>query len=72
MVEYDLPRFCPRCRGKMIQETDRYGTYASCLACGHVHEVTPEFPVELLIKGKGTDSHKGRRSGAQRHGKTKL
>ena len=29
---------CPRCRGRLAYEQDRYGAYLSCIACGCVLE----------------------------------
>ncbi len=29
---------CPRCRGRLSFEQDRYGAYLSCIACGCVLE----------------------------------
>jgi ribosomal protein S27AE len=43
-----LPRVCPRCRGKMMAETDWYGTYSSCISCGYVHEQLSPPAIELL------------------------
>ena len=29
---------CPRCRGLMRAESDRYGSFSTCLTCGYVYE----------------------------------
>jgi uncharacterized protein YbaR (Trm112 family) len=26
---------CPRCRGDLVLDSDRYGMYVYCLQCGH-------------------------------------
>lgn len=33
-----LARSCPRCRGHLLQASDAYGAYASCVCCGFVQE----------------------------------
>ena len=34
-----IHNFCSRCRGTMVKDWDRYGTYLQCLQCGHVIDV---------------------------------
>jgi hypothetical protein len=38
---------CPRCKGDLYEDTDKYGHYVSCLQCGYhcvqTQEVTPLF-----------------------------
>jgi DNA-directed RNA polymerase subunit M/transcription elongation factor TFIIS len=36
-----IPRLenCPKCRGQLLLETDRYGSYQQCLQCGYVHDL---------------------------------
>ena len=31
-----LFKSCPRCSGDRVHESDAYGPYILCLACGHV------------------------------------
>ncbi len=30
---------CPRCRGDMYLDQDRYGAYGKCLQCGRIYEI---------------------------------
>lgn len=32
---------CPRCGGDLVQESDTYGPYASCIQCGAQLELVP-------------------------------
>ena len=34
---------CPRCAGDLYQENDLYGTYISCLNCGHLEDVNNDL-----------------------------
>lgn len=31
---------CPRCRGDMFVERDKYGWHKECLQCGHILDLT--------------------------------
>ena len=64
-----LPRICPRCRGSMIPERDWYGTYATCLACGYVHEPnrTPAQQ-EVILDQQEKEREKRERSRRPSHG----
>ena len=33
---------CPRCGGWLQPQGDLYGSYATCINCGHVAEVKPQ------------------------------
>ena len=41
------PARCPRCRGRVHQERDSYGSYLSCLMCGYTRELTSDAVIEL-------------------------
>lgn len=47
---------CPRCRGFMLTEEDRYGKTFSCFACGYVLEPEvisqAELDEERVIQGQ--------------------
>ncbi len=38
---------CPRCGSFVIVETDSYGTFATCVVCGHVHDDGAGDPMAL-------------------------
>lgn len=42
------PKKCPRCKGRMIEEEDAYGAFATCFICGYVHETERPDPDDLL------------------------
>ena len=46
---------CPRCSGDLMEDSDGYGKYVSCLACGHylssADEVTIRFGSLTTIVG---------------------
>ena len=51
---------CPRCRGTMSQDRDRFGAFLECLQCGNVIDLDP-LPfatkpelVAKLVKRTGT------------------
>ena len=53
---------CPRCRGKMIAESDYWGEYKSCaLGCGYV---SYSEPLDY------TPAHQGRRKAERLIGRT--
>ena len=54
MISSAPPKQCPRCSGLMIIEDDWYGKFASCIACGHVHETEVADPQELLEEEQAT------------------
>jgi uncharacterized Zn finger protein len=42
---------CPRCSGDRVLEQDRYGSYLTCVACGHVtylDAARPQKPSKVL------------------------
>ena len=41
-----LFKSCPRCSGGRVHESDAYGPYILCLACGHVAYPDPGTLVE--------------------------
>ena len=49
---------CPRCRGDLFQDRDRYGWYISCLQFGHhlneVEEVVLRYVAEWPITEGGS------------------
>lgn len=30
---------CPRCKGLLLREKDRYGLYEQCMQCGYIHDL---------------------------------
>jgi hypothetical protein len=38
---------CPRCRGRLRAERDRYGAYLSCLFCGYSHDLVSAAVIDL-------------------------
>jgi len=44
-------RCCPRCNGDLYEEIDRYGSYITCLQCGH--HLTEADEVVLRPSGEG-------------------
>ena len=44
-----LPRWCPRCRGRLIHGGDSYGGYSSCLCCGFVYEWVSGPAIDLPV-----------------------
>ena len=35
---------CPRCKGDMISDSDRYGLYEQCLQCGYLRDFEIALP----------------------------
>jgi hypothetical protein len=62
---------CPRCGGSMIQETDWYGTYSSCISCGHVKEHVSKTAL-VDLEDDGGERLPGQRRRQPSHGKIKL
>jgi hypothetical protein len=63
-----LPRFCPRCRGRLVHAGDVYGRYSSCWGCGFVHEWL-SGPA-ILLPDDREDGRRRQRSPS--HGKRRL
>ena len=42
-----LPKTCPRDRGTMLPETDWYGSFATCVNCGYIHDSRTIAPLSL-------------------------
>ncbi len=70
MITSTPPKQCPRCSGLMITEDDWYGKFASCIACGHVHETEVADPQELLEEERLAAGKQRRRQPS--HGKLRL
>jgi len=36
-----IPRLhsCPKCKGFLMREKDRYGLYEQCMQCGYIHDL---------------------------------
>ena len=47
-----LTPFCPRCGGKMMRITDRFGAYDNCINCGNHKDVVIGPPLTVKLKGK--------------------
>jgi len=69
-VEDPTIRVCPRCRGSMHAERDRYGAFSTCLSCGYVHEFVSPPAVELLEEDESGKVKTRRRHPS--HGKLQL
>jgi hypothetical protein len=39
---------CPKCRGALREESDRYGTYALCIHCGYLENYLVEPSASAL------------------------
>jgi len=37
----EIPRLdrCPKCKGFLMREKDRYGLYEQCMQCGYIHDL---------------------------------
>ena len=44
---------CPRCGGFLTTDTDKFGTYDSCIQCGWLREHTTGQPLDGVSAGKG-------------------
>ena len=62
---------CPRCAGQLYTETDRYGTFTSCLQCGDLQPIDSydqEAKREPRYRGRATTKRTLRgQTYAQRH-----
>jgi hypothetical protein len=38
-MEIQLLERCPRCKGRLLLEKDRYGLYEQCMQCGYIHDL---------------------------------
>ncbi|MCH8821152.1 hypothetical protein IID23_01355 [Patescibacteria group bacterium] len=67
-----LPIICPRCRGRMRPEVDKYGTYATCFTCGYVHE-SNLTPAQQEVKQDQEEKNRGERERSRKptHGRGK-
>lgn len=36
-----LLKSCPKCKGDVVEERDRYGSYTQCLQCGYLRDLQP-------------------------------
>jgi hypothetical protein len=64
------PKLCARCQGAMIVERDWYGSYATCISCGFVHEMVSSPAIDLLDDEDGSSPRQRRRQPS--HGKLRL
>lgn len=37
---------CPRCKGDVLLDRDKYGWYEQCLQCGYLCDLQPIIPVK--------------------------
>ena len=44
---------CPRCRGEVYLDQDRYGAYGKCLQCGRIYEIPAN-----VAKVEPVDTHR--------------
>ncbi len=51
---------CPRCRGTMSRDRDRFGGYLQCLQCGHIIDLD----MTSLANGPGLIAKLEERTGA--------
>lgn len=52
------PAQCPRCRGRAFLESDRYGSYLSCLLCGWEGQLVSAPDVAPLDERAGPGRHR--------------
>jgi DNA-directed RNA polymerase subunit M/transcription elongation factor TFIIS len=38
-VEISRLSSCPKCKGFLMREKDRYGLYEQCMQCGYIHDL---------------------------------
>jgi len=69
-TQVTLPRVCPRCKGSMIAERDWYGSYSTCICCGHVHEAVSSPAIDLMLEDESGNARQRRRQPS--HGKLRL
>jgi hypothetical protein len=69
-MQVALPRICPRCNGSMIVERDWYGSYSTCICCGHVQEAVSSPAIDLLLEDE--EGHGRQRRRQPSHGKLRL
>ena len=50
MAPDPLPSRCTRCSAMMLVESDSHGVFATCVACGNVHEAKRISAAELLAE----------------------
>ena len=41
---------CPRCKGDIVIERDRWGWYEQCIQCGYLRDL--EMPIDVEIKSE--------------------
>jgi hypothetical protein len=62
---------CPRCNGSMYIEKDFYGSYSTCMTCGHVREfVSAVAPIDIIDNDREPPPKQRRRQPS--HGKLRL
>lgn len=57
---------CPKCGyGPLYEQSDRHGSYISCLVCGYVKEATPPLDAEgeRVTRGGGFRKRKASHGG---------
>ena len=64
------PNHCPRCSGSMLAESDAHSIFATCLACGYVHESRIISVFELEQEQTVEEGRQRRRQPS--HGKLRL
>ena len=42
---------CPRCRGDVLLDSDRYGWYEKCLQCGYEHDLDSIVEAQPVAEG---------------------
>ena len=52
-VEMVFFKSCPRCAGDRVSESDFYGRFITCLACGHVSY--PQAPTLSVVAERLSD-----------------
>ena len=43
---------CPKCRGDMHMQRDKYGSYRHCFQCGYIQDEPAQVPFHLDLPGK--------------------
>jgi hypothetical protein len=54
----------------MIVERDWYGSYSTCICCGHVHEAVSSPAIDLMLEDEEGNGRQRRRQPS--HGKLRL
>ncbi len=57
---------CPKCKGDVFEEEDRFGKYSSCAQCGYSKEQPSSGMLAALMQEVPTAKRPGRPAGHKR------